>query len=359
MFEASSFTNVNPLGAGDLIDRAVRLYRKNFWTLVRIASLPVIVSTIGSMLLAIGWREAAITEKDLSAIAYISMILTGATLWMLGMLMILMVMGGASRNLVRHLLWGEAITFRETYRNTMSRFFGLLVASVLISIILGFAFIILFYVFAILASVVFFLSLSLSMLSPFLAALAGTIFSIISLLLTLWLFFLIASRFAYVPQVMLVESQGVFAAFGRSTSLASGNVKRLAALVIFTIFAIFSALMILLVPLVWYAALSGVELFSFDTDMTPLWYLIGWQVVWQLSWILLTPIWMTGLSLLYVDERVRHEGYDIELMAARQLGEMPALPKQFLNPLHPAIAQQAVGRAPENRPPSFTSLDLH
>ena len=32
---------------------------------------------------------------------------------------------------------------------------------------------------------------------------------------------------------------------------------------------------------------------------------------------------MLGLSLLYVDERVRHEGYDIELMAARQLGEVP------------------------------------
>ena len=38
---------------------------------------------------------------------------------------------------------------------------------------------------------------------------------------------------------------------------------------------------------------------------------------------MLTPVWMLGLSLLYVDERVRHEGYDIELMAARQLGEFP------------------------------------
>jgi hypothetical protein len=32
---------------------------------------------------------------------------------------------------------------------------------------------------------------------------------------------------------------------------------------------------------------------------------------------------MLGLSLLYVDERVRHEGYDIELMASQQLGEVP------------------------------------
>ena len=39
--------------------------------------------------------------------------------------------------------------------------------------------------------------------------------------------------------------------------------------------------------------------------------------------ILLTPVWMLGLSLLYVDERVRHEGYDIELMASRQLDEFP------------------------------------
>ena len=37
-------------------------------------------------------------------------------------------------------------------------------------------------------------------------------------------------------------------------------------------------------------------------------------------------IWMLALSLMYVDERVRHEGYDIELMAARQLPPMPELP---------------------------------
>ena len=33
-----------PLGAGDLIDRAVRLYRHHFVTLIRIAAPPVIVS---------------------------------------------------------------------------------------------------------------------------------------------------------------------------------------------------------------------------------------------------------------------------------------------------------------------------
>jgi hypothetical protein len=47
---------------------------------------------------------------------------------------------------------------------------------------------------------------------------------------------------------------------------------------------------------------------------------------------------MLGLSLLYVDDRVRHEGYDVELMAARMLGEIPPLPPQYANPLQPAIS---------------------
>ena len=65
------------------------------------------------------------------------------------------------------------------------------------------------------------------------------------------------------------------------------------------------------------------------------------------SHILLAPIWMLGLSLLYVDERVRHEGYDIELMAARQLPEMPKLPG-VVSPFAPALV---TGRAPKFVPP--------
>ena len=37
-----------PLGAGDLIDRAVRLYRRHFLTLIRIAAPPVLISATGS-----------------------------------------------------------------------------------------------------------------------------------------------------------------------------------------------------------------------------------------------------------------------------------------------------------------------
>ncbi|MEJ7711883.1 MAG: hypothetical protein WKF84_18945 [Pyrinomonadaceae bacterium] len=45
-----------PLGAGDLIDRSVRLYRRHFVTLLRMAAPPVLVSSVGSVLWALGVR---------------------------------------------------------------------------------------------------------------------------------------------------------------------------------------------------------------------------------------------------------------------------------------------------------------
>jgi hypothetical protein len=191
-----------------------------------------------------------------------------------------------------------------------------------------------------------------------LALLVGVVLGSATVIGTFWLFFLIASRFAYVPQVILVEGQGIGASISRSASLAGGNVKRLAALFIFSTVAIYSALAILYVPLAWYAWSQGVEVFVFDRDLIPAWYEIASQLVWQTSLILMTPVWMVGLCLLYVDERVRHEGYDIELMAARRLGEIPAVPQTYVNPLQPAIAQRAAAPAAAGKRSTFTMLDL-
>ena len=38
--------SIVPFGAGDLIDRAVRFYRRFFWTLVLIAAPPVIIGSV-------------------------------------------------------------------------------------------------------------------------------------------------------------------------------------------------------------------------------------------------------------------------------------------------------------------------
>src|ERR1043166_3561014 len=93
------------------------------------------------------------------------------------------------------------------------------------------------------------------------------------------------------------------------------------AMTLFTSFATYSALMVLLLPLGLIAFLVGIN--PLASAQSPMWYQISYGVLATSSSIVLTPVWMLGLSLLYVDERVRHEGYDIELMAAQQLGEYP------------------------------------
>src|SRR6266702_3959993 len=318
-----------PQGAGDLIDRAVRLYRRHFFTLIRIAAPPVLISAAGSAFITISWRGLNATPSETGVLLYILLLLAGVVIILCGSLFSIIVMGGATRNLVAHLLSNEPVTVRATYRAVKSRFGGLLLG---ISLIGGTA----------LAQI----------LPQWFSIVVGIIVGLAGIVLGLIIFFLMAGRIAYVPQAMLVEGRTVFDAIGRSFSLASGNARRLMAMTLFTTFATYSALALLILPLGLYAWLNGVDVSIFGT--APAWYAIGYQVIAQSSHILLAPIWMLGLSLLYVDERVRHEGYDIELMAARQLPEMPNLPS-VVSPFAPALV---TGRAPRFVPPPPMQMQM-
>ncbi len=355
MISADQYS-LSPLGAGDLIDRAVRFYRGSFFTFVAIAAPPVLIGTIISAAWMMLGREIFAVNADRysseNTFYYLFTWLGNAVIWLAETIATLVVMGGASRNFVRHLLFDEPITFRETYRTTARRIGGLLVASTVITVVLG-----------TLGIAIFYLTLTLIGLAviavvwalggiPVLAFLVGFAVGLAIAIAGLWLFSLAASRLAYVPQVMLVEGQGVFPAIGRSASLAGRNVGRLAALFLFTTVAAYSALALLYVPIAWYASANGVEIMSFDPDSIPAWYAIAYNVIWQISFILLSPVWTIGLCLLYVDERVRSEGYDIELMAARRLGDIPHLPSSYVTPLQPAIGGTA------STPSGMTMLGL-
>jgi hypothetical protein len=265
------------------------------------------------------------------------MAVAGWVLMITGSFFFLLIMGGASRNLVEHLLWAEPVSARTIYRSVRARFWGLVAALLLIGIFAG-----------AIGSIIFFVWLVAVLMAVggamaigggavwFGGLLGGALFLLLSACALF--FFFIVGRAAYVPQVMLVEGQGVFEAISRSVVLARGNVRRLTAMFLFTTFATYSALMLFILPLGWYGYLQGINPISLSQSEWPVWYAIGYQVLTQASSILLAPVWMLGLSLLYVDERVRHEGYDIELMAAQRLGEMPLLPDGAHAPLAPAIS---------------------
>ena len=330
-----------------------------------IAAPPIIVGTVITVFWAILGRQlfgvGSSSSPDAQIFSSIFAGLGNIFIWFFECIATLIVMGGASRNFVRHLLFGEPITVKETYRNVRARLGGLITASTVITILLIFiGGLISYFGFFVLIIAITIIVAALSSV-PLLATVVSLFLGLAILFGTGWVFFLAASRFLYVPQVMLVEGQGVFAAIGRSANLASGNVNRLYALFIFTTLATYLALFLFYIPLGWYAFLNGIEIFTFDADSIPAWYEVANQVISQASLILLMPVWMIGLCLLYVDERVRHEGYDIELMAARRLGEIPPVPRQFVNPLQPALAMNQAPNQPTapQRKSSITTLGLN
>jgi hypothetical protein len=355
--------SITPLGAGDLIDRAVRFYRAYFRTFVFIAAPPVILGALVSL----GWHYAAREmfstgsriDPGAQFFYYLFLWFGSLVIWFTETVATLVVMGGASRNFVRHLLFDERISFKATYQNVRSRLGGLVAASSVMTFVLGVVGVIVFYIGLLATAIGIMLVAWAFSFFPVMAFLVSLALGIAVVGATLWLFFLLASRFAYVPQVMLVEGRGPFSAIGRSASLASGNVKRLMALFFFTLFATYSALALLYVPLLWYAWLNGIDVFG-EPNTVPASFEILTQLVWQASFILLTPVWMVGLCLLYVDERVRHEGYDIELEAVRRLGEIPDVPADYINPLQPALAGEGIDQVPRRAQNSarLTTLDL-
>jgi len=310
-----------PLGAGDLIDRAVRLYRRHLFVLIRTAAPPVIVVAGSWILLSISVRRMFVTFESDDLAFYALLTFLSFCLMLGGYLFILVVMGGATRTLVAHLLRNEPVTARATYTAVKARFWGLVGASLIVMIWIMASSTAAFMAAYVVLLVFIIGTVLFATIAPWFSTIVILVGTLLSTLLGLWIFFLIAARVAYVPQVMLVEGKGVYAAVGRSFSLARGNVRRLMAMTLFTTFATYSALMILAVPLGWYGYLHGID--PWNSAQWPAWYAIAYSVLGPLSSIVLTPVWMLGLSLLYVDERVRHEGYDIELMAARQLGELP------------------------------------
>lgn len=313
-----------PLGAGDLIDRAVRLYRRHLFVLIRTAAPPVIIVAAGWILFSISARRVFLTSETGDLLLFVFLWCLSVVIMSAGYLLTLVVMGGATRTLVAHLLRNDPVTAKATYAAVRARFGGLFVASLVVFGWIFASFIAAFVGFEMVFFVFLMISMGLSYAAPpaqWLPAVVLGFGIVISTALALWVFFFIVARVAYVPQVMLVEGKGVFEALGRSFSLAKGNIRRLMAMTLFTTFATYSALMILMVPLGWYGYLNGID--PLNSAQWPAWYAVAYSVLGPLSSILLTPVWMLGLSLLYVDERVRHEGYDIELMAARQLGEVP------------------------------------
>jgi hypothetical protein len=337
-----SFT-LAPMSAGDIIDRAVRLYGRNFLALLRIVLAPSLVAYAGSILMSIGWRNATMSRGDERIVITVLLVLSGFLLWAIGKAAFYAVLGGSSRSLVAHFFEGKPILARDVYRAAWERVWPLVGATLMIGLLIMGAMMIAYFI--VVTVGMFFLLMMATIMQgtpEWMQGAATFIFLVVIAAAFAVSFLLIYGRVVYVPQILMVEGKGVFSSIGRSFSLAAGQLRRIAALILFWFYVGWSVLLLLFLPLGY--ASDWVN--PFGAEQSP-WYNIAWQTVTQLSEILLMPIFMIGCTLLYLDSRVRKEGFDVELVANRTLAQPPAPP-----PLYPPAPQRAASEwtpAPQQR----------
>src|SRR4030095_701123 len=244
------------------------------------AAPPVIVAALGSILWTVSTREVFRTPDNLTFALYIFLIIFSLVVIVGVHIFNLIVMGGATRNLVAHLLKNEPVSVRATYSAVRTRFWGLLGASLLIVLWTGVSVIVAFvgwyFIFMCFAIV----TMGLVQIGPtWLITVVVVLGTIVATAVALWLFFLMIARVAYVPQVMLVEGRAVFESIGRSFTLARGNVRRLMGMTLFVTFATYAALWILVVPLGWYGYFNGIDVSPWSSASWPMWYAIVYSIL--------------------------------------------------------------------------------
>ncbi len=313
----ANLTILEPMLTGDVIDRAVRLYRRNFTPLIAAIILPSIIGYISSLMFWYGYTslvlgpEVGASEPADSALALLVFGLFGYLLWFF---VLLFTLCGLSRAVADHVMLGDAITFRKSLSAAGKKLGDIIVMGLLL---LGalFALYILFLIVVFVAALIMGVIIGITASAQFPRWLASTIIVItvlIVLALGIFVLLLILSRITFLPQVVMIEGQRVGNALGRAVRLGAKNWYKVGAIVLFIYFVSASLHAALTLPV-----LAGV--FLLGQDPTEFFFSPTGSILYmsfsQLSNILVLPLWVVSYTLLYFDSRVRKEAYDLELLA--------------------------------------------
>ena len=312
----ATFTILEPMSTGDVIDRAVRLYRRNFAPLVAIVAIPTLFGYVSSMMFWFGYTSLLTAATSASAVGAESMVMLalGGLGYPIHMFLLLATVAGLSRTVGDHLMMGEPITLRKSVSAAWKRGGNiLLLALLLVALLIG-----LYLVFSI---VVVGLVLVTSVIAGVMTAMqlpqwaTITLFVVLALAALAAVIFMacqIGARLVFLPQIVMIEGESAGTAMGRAFRLGKGNWYRVGAILLFTYFVSFSMLSALMLPL-----LAGLYLAGYSTTeffVSPVWTIV-YSSFRDIASLLSLPIWIVSFTLLYFDSRVRKEAYDLELLA--------------------------------------------
>ncbi|HLG16741.1 MAG TPA: zinc ribbon domain-containing protein [Blastocatellia bacterium] len=306
-------TILEPMSTGDVIDRAVRLYRRNFTPLISIVAVPSLLGYFVTMMFWFGLSELTNPTPTSAGVGGMLLIfgLLGYVVW--GFIWLATV-SGLSRVIGDHLMLGEPITFRRCFAAVRRRL-GDITLMGLLSIALLMALYIVFGIITFVALMVVGVLTALTAsagLPTWLSVTVITIVIVAAVLGGVAAILIVMARVVFLPQVVMIEGQSAGSAIGRALRLGGRNWYRVGAIVLFTYFVSLSIVAALRLPLMTGLYMAGTSIEDMLTS--PAWNVV-YQGFDQISSLLALPIWVVSFTLLYFDSRVRKEAYDVELLA--------------------------------------------
>lgn len=346
---------LEPLSTGDIIDRSVRIYRRNLRGLLATVSGPFVLGAGAWLMMTFGLNSLSYAETSgTPPIAAVFMIVIGFALNLAYAYLMVLAVAALSRAVGDHVMLGRPISFKASLDAIRGRIGTLTIAALLLGVaamIIGAATVAVFFVALMLIG---FLGIAIgAMHFPewlagllvvviMLAAFGAVLFVILPLML---------SRIVFIPQVIMIEGCSVGDALTRSFSLGAKNWNRVLAILLFTYFSSLSLAGSVMVPILLVLWLTGYLAFdreSFDAVTGG---------VNQFSSFMVVPVWAISYTLLYFDSRVRKEGYDVDLLVRRlpppprpTPAPMPAYMPGWAQPASAFVAgRPAVKFTPEGR----------
>jgi len=315
---------LRPMSTSQVLDRTFHLYRNNFVLLAGIGSLlPIMLLTMEFAFIPLGFPPTVRGKQSPEAAqimllwyvsSFILVYLVGSTLT-----------GGATVFGVSKLHLGQNVTIGQAYKQVFSRFWRLIGIVTLIGLILfGIGLVLgILYAFAI-----GLLTLASSTSARPVVALVLGFSLIIALVLTIMLCY---TRLSLAVPACILEQLPVGRSLRRSWSLSKGSVWRL--------FLVYLLTGILGVALSIALGLPGQMMMRFMSGKGILFGVILNQVGGFIAGVIAGPIATTAIAMIYYDQRVRKEAFDLQLMmeAVGEQIQVQAAAAAAAAPIPPAI----------------------
>jgi len=310
------FTILEPISTGDVIDRSVRLYRRNFTPLVAITAVPTLIGYVVSLMFWHGYTSllTSTTSSRGVPVTAVWMLAIGGLGYPVWAYVQLLTVSGLSRVVGDHLMLGEQITVRRCFAAVRRRLGAITLMGLLLIVMLFAAYIV--------VSIVLFVLIMLVGLIVGVIAAAGlpqwmmtvmlVVTVIVAVALSLLFICVVVARVVFLPQIVMIEGQSAGNALGRAIRLGKGNWYRVGAIAVFTYFVHLSLLAAFTFPVLIALYFAGV--LSAGFFLGPTWSILSTSFG-QISTLLSLPIWIVSFTLLYFDSRVRKEAYDLDLIA--------------------------------------------